>query len=320
MNPLIVFDSPRVFENADGSKIQGSTLAKLSEDLLAEREPPSPTPGEPSYLVLKINPDGPLVQQIGGAVTSVGASSPLTITGTATAPVVNIPPASGLTAGSQSIAHFNKVNGIETGADVTDFENVSAALALASGPVSVNGERITNVGGSAGTDAASRSYADTTATAAANAAATSNSNWRTASAALAADPSFNNRVFTSVLGVSVASLATFTVALDVTGAFVVTHNGIPLLTINQDGIGFFNTPASPQPANIAPLTDDSGGTAGGFVVPFIPDPINGPVSADALRDDLVANILPPLRNAIAELTAKVNALNAALESVGLLSS
>jgi hypothetical protein len=48
-----------VFENADGSKVQASTLVKLSSDLIAERVPPNQAPGEVSYLVLKVNPEGP---------------------------------------------------------------------------------------------------------------------------------------------------------------------------------------------------------------------------------------------------------------------
>jgi hypothetical protein len=43
-----------------------------------------------------------------------------------------------------------------------------------------------------------------------------------------------------------------------------------------------------------------------------PNPADAPASADSLRDDLVANVLPVLRNDLADLTAKLNAVRAAL--------
>lgn len=58
------------------------------------------------------------------------------------------------------------------------------------------------------------------------------------------------------------------------------------------------------------LTDETGGAAGG-TVPAIPDPADTPVTADALRDDLVANALPAIRDALASLSGKVNAILAA---------
>lgn len=57
----------------------------------------------------------------------------------------------------------------------------------------------------------------------------------------------------------------------------------------------------------ATLTDNSAGTAN-TTVQAMPDPADTPASADALRDDLVANLLPALRNNIADLTAQINAL------------
>lgn len=58
---------------------------------------------------------------------------------------------------------------------------------------------------------------------------------------------------------------------------------------------------------ITALTDNTGGTANDTVA-AIPDPADTPATADALRDDLVANTLPALRDALADLAAKVNAL------------
>lgn len=40
----------------------------------------------------------------------------------------------------------------------------------------------------------------------------------------------------------------------------------------------------------------------------IPDPADTPASADALRDDIVANLLPPLRNNLADLATAINTL------------
>jgi hypothetical protein len=51
-----------------------------------------------------------------------------------------------------------------------------------------------------------------------------------------------------------------------------------------------------------PLIDNSGGTASGTTVVAMPDPADTPATADALRDDLVANFIPPLRDNIATLT------------------
>lgn len=62
---------------------------------------------------------------------------------------------------------------------------------------------------------------------------------------------------------------------------------------------------------ITALTDNSAGTANDTIA-AIPDPADTPASADALRDDIVANTLPAVRNAIADLAAKINAVIAAL--------
>lgn len=78
-----------------------------------------------------------------------------------------------------------------------------------------------------------------------------------------------------------------------------------------------------QAADIVALTGDPGGAAtdtlamstvtartyGGSGTPgnhaAIPDPADTPVSADALRDDLVANVLPVIRDSIATLAAQM---------------
>lgn len=64
-------------------------------------------------------------------------------------------------------------------------------------------------------------------------------------------------------------------------------------------------------AALTPLTDNTGGAAN-TVVEALPVPADSPASADALRDDLAANLLPALQNDFSDLVARVNALRAAL--------
>lgn len=108
-----------------------------------------------------------------------------------------------------------------------------------------------------------------------------------------------------------------------------TTTGLKIGTATNQKIAFFNsTPvvkqatftqtystASTTVANLtsATLTDSSGGTAD-TTVQALPDPADAPADADALREDLVANLIPALRNNIADLTAQVNALRADLEN------
>lgn len=95
--------------------------------------------------------------------------------------------------------------------------------------------------------------------------------------------------------------------------------------LNHDGsnVGFYGvTPAARPTAytqtystatrthsnpTASTLTDSSGGTAN-TTVQALTDPADAPASADALRDDLVANLIPELRNNFADLAAQVNAL------------
>lgn len=55
------------------------------------------------------------------------------------------PMSSGAVSGFMSAAQYSKLDGVEASADVTDFTNVSAALAAASGPVAFNSQSITGV-------------------------------------------------------------------------------------------------------------------------------------------------------------------------------
>lgn len=55
------------------------------------------------------------------------------------------------------------------------------------------------------------------------------------------------------------------------------------------------------------LTDNTTGAAN-TTVEAIPNPADAPATADALRDDIVANVLPAIRNDFADVVAQVNAL------------
>lgn len=77
------------------------------------------------------------------------------------------------------------------------------------------------------------------------------------------------------------------------------------------------TNAGTQASAIAALTDNSAGTAND-TIQAMADPTDTPATADALRDDLVAVLLPAIRNNIADLTAKVNAITAALRGAGII--
>lgn len=74
-----------------------------------------------------------------------------------------------------------------------------------------------------------------------------------------------------------------------------------------------------QEAAITSLTDSTGGTANN-TVQALTDPADAPLLADNLRDDLVANLIPELRNNFADLTAKVNSIITVLRNHGLIAT
>jgi hypothetical protein len=102
-------------------------------------------------------------------------------------------------------------------------------------------------------------------------------------------------------------------ALDVPGSLTVGD------ALDHDGttVGLYGTAPVAQAAAIADLTDSTGGVANDTIA-AIPDPANTPADADTLRDDLVANALPAIRNAVADLAAKVNAILAAIRGIGII--
>lgn len=61
------------------------------------------------------------------------------------------------------------------------------------------------------------------------------------------------------------------------------------------------------------LTDAVSGTSG-TTLAAIPDPADSPLTADALRDDLVANVLTKIRNALSTLLAEHNRLKVDAEN------
>lgn len=70
---------------------------------------------------------------------------------------------------------------------------------------------------------------------------------------------------------------------------------------------FVSALAAHPSITITALTDNSAGTANN-TIQAMADPTDSPATADALRDDLVANLLPAIRNNFADLAAKVNEL------------
>ncbi|MCK6475329.1 MAG: hypothetical protein L6Q35_00690 [Phycisphaerales bacterium] len=74
-----------------------------------------------------------------------------------------------------------------------------------------------------------------------------------------------------------------------------------------------------QATAIADLTDNSAGTANS-TIQAMADLTDSPATADALRDDIVTNLLPAIRNNVADLTAKVNAILAAIRNLGIIAS
>lgn len=113
--------------------------------------------------------------------------------------------------------------------------------------------------------------------------------------------------------------------LNLDGGTLICGEANPTGNLNHDGsnVGFYGvTPAARPTAytqtyltatrthsnlTASTLTDSSGGTAN-TTIQALTDPADLPLTADALRDDLVANLIPELRNNYADLAAQVNAL------------
>jgi len=68
-----------------------------------------------------------------------------------------------------------------------------------------------------------------------------------------------------------------------------------------------------QGTAITDYTDSISGSVGDTLA-AIPDPADTPTDADALRDDLVANVLPKIRDALSSIAAKENTTRARLRA------
>jgi hypothetical protein len=77
--------------------------------------------------------------------------------------------------------------------------------------------------------------------------------------------------------------------------------------LDHDGTtaGFYGKVPVVQGVDWGSLTDNVAGTVNN-TLDAVPDPADTPVTADALRDDLVANTLPQIRDAISTLAARLN--------------
>jgi len=71
-------------------------------------------------------------------------------------------------------------------------------------------------------------------------------------------------------------------------------------------------------ADVGALTFTAVAGTANTTLEALPNPTDTPASADALRDDIVANLLPPLRNNFADLATQVNAIRTALRNAGLM--
>lgn len=109
---------------------------------------------------------------------------------------------------------------------------------------------------------------------------------------------------------------------DTTGRIRLCLDSVDVIEIDESGgnhrIGFFAAAPAVQFADIVALTDNSGGAATDNTIQALTDPADAPATADALRDDLVANLIPELRNNLRELTEKSNALRNFARAHGLM--
>jgi hypothetical protein len=97
-----------------------------------------------------------------------------------------------------------------------------------------------------------------------------------------------------------------------------TGAGTIRMTWDDTGIGFFAATTVAQPADQVAFTDNIGGGVNRTLA-AIPDPADAPGTADDLRDDLVANVIPKIRDAISSVADGFNDLRAnVLRPLGLM--
>lgn len=96
----------------------------------------------------------------------------------------------------------------------------------------------------------------------------------------------------------------------------VNHTTLGWALYVSDGTNWIRTFRLTTIPTIVALTDGTSGTAND-AVQSLTDPADTPATADALRDDLVANLIPELRNNFADLIAKINSIRTALDDHGI---
>lgn len=94
-----------------------------------------------------------------------------------------------------------------------------------------------------------------------------------------------------------------------------THTG-PILAFSLSPTTNAWKKLAPQTATLVALTLTALAGTANDTLQALPDPADTPVTADALRDDIVANLLPPLRNNLADIATKLNALLTAMKLAG----
>lgn len=85
------------------------------------------------------------------------------------------------------------------------------------------------------------------------------------------------------------------------------------LRLDATGVGMYGATPAAQASDPGDLTDNIGGTVN-TTLDAIPDPADSPATADALRDDLVANALPEIRDALSTLASHVDAVTLMLSA------
>jgi len=78
------------------------------------------------------------------------------------------------------------------------------------------------------------------------------------------------------------------------------------------------TAAPATAADVGALTFTAVAGTANTTLEAMADPTDTPANADALRDDIVANLLPKIRNNFADVATQINAIRTALQAAGLM--
>jgi hypothetical protein len=98
-----------------------------------------------------------------------------------------------------------------------------------------------------------------------------------------------------------------------------TGTGLAIGSGPTEKLGLWGATPVVQPSGAAQaaLTDSIAGTVADAIA-AIPDPADTPLTADALRDDLVTNVLPKIRDALSSLISRHNGVRNGVVLTGLL--